>query len=268
MQRTELTTSLTDSNLDAILGDLVDITPEQDTTPCSEEQPCPIEFIFNIADAQAAGVDPFDVKILHDKNNDGDFGDAGEIVDDTTITQLDENTFKATSDVSSLSKFGLGKRSAAGAAPSGPSAGPGAAGEGAAGGVGVGPGSPGASGFGVILFSPLKIHEISYDVCSENMVAILVANDDAVIPTITLQTTRSGTIEAVLATEQPFEERNKFTTIDKYLFLAPLDPNETFIMVQAKAVNNDKINSVNIAVRSQNVKKSYYLMKYQKSLKE
>jgi len=249
MKRTELTTSLPGSLITSILGSVVDITPDQNTTPCSGNQTCPIEFIFNIVDAQAINVNPFDVKILHDKDNDGNFDDDGEVVDDTIITQLDENTFKATSDISSFSRFGIGKRSAAAAAP-GPSAGPGpgpTAGPGA--GVGVGPGAPGASGFGVILFSPLKIHEISYDVCSENMVAILVANDDAVIPTVTLQTTRSGTIEAVLATEQPFEERNRFTTIDKYLFLAPLDPKETFFMVQAKAVNNDKINAVNIAVK-------------------
>jgi len=81
------------------------------------------------------------------------------------------------------------------------------------------------------------------------MVAILVANDDAVIPTVTLQTTKSGTILAVLALEQPFEEKNRFTTIDKYLFLAPLDPKETFFLVQAKAAAGAQINSVNVAVK-------------------
>jgi len=80
------------------------------------------------------------------------------------------------------------------------------------------------------------------------MATILVANDDAVIPTVTLQTTKSGTIEAVLATEQPFEERNKFTTVDKYLFLVPLDPKESFFMVQVKAAAGAKINTVNSAV--------------------
>jgi len=116
-------------------------------------------------------------------------------------------------------------------------------------GTGKGPGSSGASGFGVILFSPLEIHEISYDVCSENMVAILVANDDAVIPTITLQTTKSGTIEAVLAVWQPFEEKNEFTTVDKYLFVAPLDPKETYFMVQVKAADGAKVNAINSAVK-------------------
>ncbi|MCH7647378.1 MAG: hypothetical protein IIA83_02060, partial [Thaumarchaeota archaeon] len=115
-------------------------------------------------------------------------------------------------------------------------------------GTGTGPGSSGASGFGVILFTPLKIHEITYDVCSENMATILVANDDATVPTVTLQTTKSGTVEAVLAAEQPFAEKNEFTTIDRYLFLAPLDPKETYMMVQLKAVDGIRVNSVNSAV--------------------
>jgi len=76
------------------------------------------------------------------------------------------------------------------------------------------------------------------------MATILVANDDAILPTVTLQTTKSGTIKAVLATEQPFEERNELTTVDKYLFLAPLDPEESYFMVQAKAATGAKINSV------------------------
>ena len=112
----------------------------------------------------------------------------------------------------------------------------------------VGPGSSSVSGFGIFLSTPLKIHEISYDICTENMVAILVANDDAIVPTVTLQTTKSGTIEAVLATEQPFEEKNEFTTVDKYLFVAPLDPKESFFMVQVKAVDGVKVNSVNSVI--------------------
>jgi len=138
--------------------------------------------------------------------------------------------------------FGSGKRSTTSSSTSGPST------DGSSGGTGTGPGASGTSGFGVILFSPLQIHEIAYDVCTENMVTILVANDDAVIPTVTLQTTKSGTIDAVLALEQPFEEKNKFTTVDKYLFVAPLDPKETFIMVQIKAATGVKVNSVSSAV--------------------
>jgi len=142
---------------------------------------------------------------------------------------------------SSASTFSVGTpSSAAAAAPSGRTGG--------STGTGSSPGASGSSGFGVILFSPLQIHEISYDVCSENMVTILITNDDASVPIVTLQTTKSGTIEAILATEQPFEEKNKFTTVDKYLFVAPLDPEETFIMVQAKALDGVKINSVNSAI--------------------
>jgi len=67
MQRTELTTSLVGPLITVIRESVVEITPDQNTTPCSEAGPCPVEFIFNIVDAQAIAVDPFAVKILHDK---------------------------------------------------------------------------------------------------------------------------------------------------------------------------------------------------------
>ena len=105
-----------------------------------------------------------------------------------------------------------------------------------------------STGFGVILSTPLKIIEISYDVVSENKMTLLIANNDASIPTVTLQTTKSGTVEAALAADQPYAEKNEFTSIDRYLFEAPLDPKETFVMVQVKADIGIRADSINIAV--------------------
>jgi len=57
----------------------------------------------------------------------------------------------------------------------------------------------------------------------ESLTALLIANNDASIPTVTLQTTKSGTVEATLAVDQPYAEKNEFTSIDRYLFGLVLD---------------------------------------------
>jgi len=124
MQRFDFTGDFTDSLIAGILGTLVNITPDQNTTPCSEAEPCPIGFIFNLVDAQAIDVDPLAVKILHDKNDDGDFDDAGEIDGNTIITKLDANTYEATSTITSFSNFGIGKaRGSSGGSSGGSSSG-------------------------------------------------------------------------------------------------------------------------------------------------
>ena len=64
------------------------------------------------------------------------------------------------------------------------------------------------------------------------MASIRVTNDAAAVPTVTLQTIQSGPVIATLAKGQPYEEQSKLTTIDRYLFEAPLDPQETFFMVK------------------------------------
>ncbi|HET6516897.1 MAG TPA: hypothetical protein VFG25_01590, partial [Nitrosopumilaceae archaeon] len=76
---------------------------------------------------------------------------------------------------------------------------------------------------------------VSYDVCEENIVRIIVSNDDTTIPTVTIET-EFGTVEAKLAEDQPFEELNKFTTVDKYLFEAPLDSSVESILIEATAL--------------------------------
>ena len=80
--------------------------------------------------------------------------------------------------------------------------------------------------------------------CDENIARILVTSDDDSLLTVTLQTTKSGTVVAKLAQYQPFVEQNKFTIVDKYLFEAPLDPEETFLIIQLKAIDGTKVNSV------------------------
>jgi len=105
IERTEIDESSEDSAIIGILGTVVEITPE-DETVCSEVNPCLIEFTFTRDDAEALGLDPFDVEILHDINDNGVFED-GEVLD-TTITQLDENTFKASASLDSFSKFAVG----------------------------------------------------------------------------------------------------------------------------------------------------------------
>jgi hypothetical protein len=86
------------------LGTVVDIAPSEGAD-CSLG--CEISFDFTQADADAEGIDPFDAKVYHDENDDGDFGDTGEILD-TTITQLDTDLFRASATIDSNSKFAVG----------------------------------------------------------------------------------------------------------------------------------------------------------------
>ena len=93
------------------------------------------------------------------------------------------------------------------------------------------------------ILSSLRINEISYDICDEYIVRILVSSDDVIIPTVTIQT-ESGIIEAKLADDQPFKELNIFTTVDNYLFEAPLDPETKSFIVEAATLVGTKTNSV------------------------
>ena len=95
------------SQLSSVLGNVVEITPDGNN-PCSTINPCIIEFFFDRIDAQNAGItDPFSVKVTHDKNDNGIF-ESDEIDLNTVITQINENTFKASSSTDSFSKFAVG----------------------------------------------------------------------------------------------------------------------------------------------------------------
>jgi len=106
----------------------------------------------------------------------------------------------------------------------------------------------GAGGFGGILGTPLAINEVSYDKCVENMARILISSDADEIPTVTLHTTRSGTVYATLAEDQPFEEFNEFSSVKKYVFEAPIASDETFMMVIVSEIKGELTNRVQAPV--------------------
>ncbi|HSA98338.1 MAG TPA: hypothetical protein VLF17_04595 [Candidatus Nitrosotenuis sp.] len=102
--RTTALDTLDTSSTINFLGTVVDITPSEGASCLLG---CDVSFDFTQEDANSQGVGPFDVKIYHDKNDDGDFADSGEILS-TTITQLDTNLFRASAFIDSNSKFAVG----------------------------------------------------------------------------------------------------------------------------------------------------------------
>ncbi|MFQ5782355.1 MAG: hypothetical protein ACE5GR_04805, partial [Nitrosopumilus sp.] len=139
--------------------------------------------------------------------------------------------------------FGDSRKSAKSTSSAGPSAGP----SGGGGATGTGP-SGGIGGFGGILGTPLAINEVSYDRCTENMARILVSSDADEPPSVILHTTRSGTVYATLAEEQPFEEFNQFSRVDKYVYEAPIASDETFFMVVVTEIKGEIVNKVQAPV--------------------
>jgi len=104
------------------------------------------------------------------------------------------------------------------------------------------------STFHTKLLSSLRIQEIDYDVCTENIARILVSSDDSSLPTVTIQT-KSGSVIATLADEQPFKELNIFTTIDKLLFEAPLEPDIESFTVHVDYTIGENTNSVSSTIQ-------------------
>ncbi|KEQ57391.1 Concanavalin A-like lectin/glucanase protein [Marine Group I thaumarchaeote SCGC AAA799-N04] len=147
---------------------------------------------------------------------------------------------------SHFTKFGAAKKSTSSSSTStdGPSGGGGK--------TGVGPGGKGAGagGFGGILGTPLTINEVSYDKCDENIARILVSSDAENPPVVTIHTTKTGTVIAVLSDEQPYEELNKITRVDKYLYEIPITSNETFLMVTVTEEKGTVQNTVNAAINT------------------
>src|SRR3990172_1650969 len=78
-----------------------------------------------------------------------------------------------------------------------------------------------------------KIHRVEYDVCNENIARILAAHDSSSPPRIQLLSTKLGIVDATLTANQPFADQNKFTLIDRYIFEAPLAPNESVFTIFA-----------------------------------
>ncbi len=146
-----------------------------------------------------------------------------------------------------FTKFGASKRSTSTSGPSGPSGG---GKSGGGGGGSSGGGSSGASvGFGAILGTPLAINEVSYDKCDENMARILVSSDADTAPLVKLHTAKSGTIFATLAEVQPYEELNKLTSIDRYLYEVTISSEESFLMIVVTEEKGTTTNTVQASVR-------------------
>ncbi|NDB88836.1 MAG: hypothetical protein EB164_07995 [Thaumarchaeota archaeon] len=98
------------------------------------------------------------------------------------------------------------------------------------------------------LESSLKIQKISYDVCTENMIRIIVANTAA--PNVTIKT-KGGLVNATLSAVQPYEEQNKATSVDLYQFEAPIGPKETILTVTATDPKNPQASvSANLEITS------------------
>ncbi|QDI88856.1 hypothetical protein Nisw_04640 [Candidatus Nitrosopumilus sp. SW] len=141
-----------------------------------------------------------------------------------------------------FTKFGASKSSSSTSPSEGKSGG--------GGNVGVGPSGRGLGGFGGILGTPLTINEVSYDKCDENIAKILVSSDAEKPPVVTIHTTKTGTVIAVLSDEQPYEELNKITRVDKYLYEIPITSNETFLMVTVTEEKGTVQNTVNAAINT------------------
>nr|NIP61352.1 hypothetical protein [Nitrosopumilaceae archaeon]NIU00281.1 hypothetical protein [Nitrosopumilaceae archaeon]NIU86693.1 hypothetical protein [Nitrosopumilaceae archaeon]NIV65388.1 hypothetical protein [Nitrosopumilaceae archaeon]NIX60883.1 hypothetical protein [Nitrosopumilaceae archaeon] len=131
---------------------------------------------------------------------------------------------------------------------------------GGGGATGTGPGAgAGVGGFGGILATPLTIHEVSYDVCENNIARILIASDADKLPSVVIHTTKLGSIQATLSEDQPYEELNKITKVDKYLYEVPLDPDETFFMTVVTEEKGVTSNTVQTAVHVTECKQTIVL---------
>ncbi|AFS79937.1 hypothetical protein NKOR_00055 [Candidatus Nitrosopumilus koreensis AR1] len=116
--------------------------------------------------------------------------------------------------------------------------------------TGVGPIGKGSGrgGFAGILGTPLTINEVSYDKCEENIAHILVSSDAQNPPKVIVHTTKTGTVTATLSDDQPYEELNKITRVDKYLYEIPISSSEIFLMVTVTEEKGTIQNTVNAAI--------------------
>jgi len=110
-------------------------------------------------------------------------------------------------------------------------------------------GAGGTTSFVGIKGSPLAINEISYDKCSDNVARILVSSDADLPPTVKVSTAKSGVVYGTLAEIQPYEDLNKFSTVDRYLYEVPITSEESFMMVTVTEEIGDNTNVVRASVR-------------------
>jgi hypothetical protein len=118
--------------------------------------------------------------------------------------------------------------------------------------IGVGPGAAGTSGavgFTGILGSSLVINEVSYDKCNDNMAEILVSSDADLPPTIKVSTAKSGVVYATLTEIQPYEDLNKSTIVDKYLYEIPISSEESFLMISVTEEKGTRNNTIQASIK-------------------
>jgi len=144
-----------------------------------------------------------------------------------------------------FTKFGASKKSSS----SSSTGGSGGTSGGGRTGVSTSAGGSGIGGFGGILGTSLTINEIFYDKCDEYITRILVSSDADIAPSVVLHTAKSGTISAKLADVQPYEESNKITKVDKYLYEVPIDSDESFLMVVVTEEKGTLKHTVQASVR-------------------
>jgi len=190
------------------------------------------------------------VAFFVDENNDLNFIEDECTADSAAGLGSNDECFIETDDddfviwTNHFTKFGVSKKSIASSTGDGPKSG-GGGGTGKSAGAGAGTG-----GFGGILGTPLTINEVSYDKCNENIARILVSSDAENPPVVTIHTTKTGTVIAVLSDEQPYEELNKITRTDKYLYEIPITSSETFLMVTVTEEKGTVQNTVNAAINT------------------
>jgi hypothetical protein len=187
---------------------------------------CTITFNFTDLDLAAAGIsDPTDAIIFQDSEEDGTF-----VALTTTLTDGAPSPYTVSATTTSTSLFGVGTIITPPAPAPTPSGG------GGSGRTGVGGGGGGGGGIlSDFRTGKLMLYEVSWDVCESNQVSILAGTDgDPRSLSAKIRTSSSGVTKATLATEQPFEKENKITKAQRLLFIAPLDPSDTFLIATAE----------------------------------
>jgi hypothetical protein len=129
------------------------------------------------------------------------------------------------------------------ASSGGTGGGAGAVGVGPSGATGLGPAGTSSQGFRGILTPNLKIYQVYYDVCTQDLVKITIGTDPGAHPTVILRTL-SGIILAQLSKDQPYLQQNTNATIQKTVYEAHIDPKiQSFEVVILEAMGKN-INTV------------------------
>jgi hypothetical protein len=89
--------------------------------------------------------------------------------------------------------------------------------------------------------SSVKIVEISYDVCKENMAKLIVLSTGKA-PLVTIRGIKSGLTQTKLIESNPYNQQNRINGESLYVFEAPISKKENYLYVSAKnPENNDRV---------------------------